>query len=412
MRGREGLLALLGVPLAFAGLFLLIDQLLYLILGEKWHVTSHWLMAALLLAISLAALTIHQRLLARRAEARLRLSAAEESYRTLFDVFPEPYTVWSADGRLLMANHAAIDHLRGRREDLIGKGVADIFGPTVGRARLEILARVYQTRVPEERVEEVMFPGADRRVYWNVIQRMETPGNSAAVQIISYDITKRVAAEQALHAAEMARIQERTALEERQRLARELHDSVSQALYGIALSVNTALAVLDRDREAARDALNYTVSLTRAGLSEMRALIFALRPESLESEGLVVALAKQTEAMRARFELPVSLEACEEPSLPLGAKEALYRIAQEALRNAIKHAQAREIRVELTCQPGFLSLKVCDDGVGFDAQERYPGHLGLKSMRERAESVGGALSITSAPGAGAIVEARIPLHSE
>jgi PAS domain S-box-containing protein len=121
----------------------------------------------------------------------------------------------------------------------------------------------------------------------------------------------------------------KAALEERQRLARELHDSVSQALYGIALGTKTARTLLKRDPEGAADPLDYVLSLAEAGLAEMRALIFELRPESLKTEGLVAALEKQTTALKARHEIEVEATLCEEPEASLEAKEATYRIAQE-----------------------------------------------------------------------------------
>ena len=160
---------------------------------------------------------------------------------------------------------------------------------------------------------------------------------------ICLDITKRKQSEEVLRRAQAELAigtQERIALEERQRLARELHDSVSQALYGVSLGVNTALTLFDTDRTKVLEALNYALSLTHAGLTEMRALIFELRPESLEMEGLVVALTKQVEALRVRHGIEVELSLCDEPDVPLAVKEALYRIAQEALHNAVKHARA------------------------------------------------------------------------
>jgi PAS domain S-box-containing protein len=133
----------------------------------------------------------------------------------------------------------------------------------------------------------------------------------------------------------------KAALEERQRLARELHDSVSQALYGIALGARTARALLDRAPEQVADPLDYVLSLADAGLAEMRALIFELRPESLETEGLIAALEKQASALRARHEVEVEAVLCDEPNVSLEKKEALYRITQEALHNTVKHARAK-----------------------------------------------------------------------
>ena len=202
----------------------------------------------------------------------------------------------------------------------------------------------------------------------------------------------------------------KAALEERQRLARELHDSVSQALYGIALGSRTARTLLDREAHPDRVAewLEYVLSLSEAGLTEMRALIFELRPESLETEGLIAALKQQAAALKARHEIPVHATLGEEPDLPLEKKEALYRIAQEALHNIVKHAHASKADLKLECGAGDIALEISDDGAGFDLSEDFSGHLGLKSMRERVARLGGTLQIESAPGEGTRIHALIP----
>jgi GAF domain-containing protein len=210
------------------------------------------------------------------------------------------------------------------------------------------------------------------------------------------------------NAALYARAQQAASLEERQRLARELHDSVSQALYGIALGARTARTQLDRDPTKAGEPLDYVLSLAEAGLAEMRALIFELRPESLETEGLVAALEKQLAATRARHGLDVAADLSGEPAAALEVKEAAYRIAQEALHNVVKHAQAKSVRVALSADSGGLRLTIADDGRGFDASASFPGHIGLQSMRERAERAGGSLEIESAPGKGTTITARFP----
>jgi signal transduction histidine kinase len=194
--------------------------------------------------------------------------------------------------------------------------------------------------------------------------------------------------------------QQLAVLEERQRIARELHDSVSQALYGIGLGARTAHALLDRDPDKAAEPIEYILSLAEGGLAEMRALILELRPDSLEREGLVSALSKQAAALCARHGLEVETVLGEEPDLALEAKEGLYRIAQEALNNTIKHAQASRVVIRLQEDSGEIVLSVQDDGVGFDPQDEYPGHMGLHTMRERVERLGGTLHIESAPGQG------------
>ena len=236
-------------------------------------------------------------------------------------------------------------------------------------------------------------------------------------------------ANQAAIAIENARLyqqsQQLAVLQERQRLARELHDSVSQALYGIALGARTARRLLDSAQaedqraapaDAARDdslrrklaqPLDYVLQLAEAGMAEMRALIFELRPESLQNEGLVAALSKHGASMQARHHIAVETEFCEEPQLSFDCKEALYRIAQEALHNIVKHAKATRASIRLASDGDGVTLEVRDNGAGFDPRGEFPGHLGLKSMRERIEKLGGTLTIDSAPGRGATVVARV-----
>ncbi|MGI8552652.1 MAG: histidine kinase [Dehalococcoidia bacterium] len=219
-------------------------------------------------------------------------------------------------------------------------------------------------------------------------------------------------ADQAAVAVENARLfseaQGKAALEERQRLARELHDSVSQALYGIGLGARTARTLLDRDPAQAAQPLDYVLSLAEAGLAEMRALIFELRPDSLETEGLVAALERQATLLRARHNVAVEMNLCDEPEMPLECKETLYRIAQEAMYNTVKHARATQVEVCLECRDGEAMLTIGDNGIGFDPSGAFPGHLGLRSMRERAARMGGTLDIQSTPGHGACIRARIP----
>ncbi|MBO0778510.1 MAG: sensor histidine kinase [Ktedonobacteraceae bacterium] len=203
--------------------------------------------------------------------------------------------------------------------------------------------------------------------------------------------------------------QELASLQERQRLARELHDSVSQALYGISLGAHTAQEALENDPEQARASLAYVISLTEAGLAEMRALIFELRPESLENEGLVAALIKQVAVLRTRYQLTVDASLDEEPAISLELKHTLYRIAQEALHNIVKHARATTVTLRLSQQEHELRLQIRDDGKGFDPANPFPGHFGVRSMQERAIKTGGTLTIKSAPQQGTDIEVRLPM---
>ena len=205
--------------------------------------------------------------------------------------------------------------------------------------------------------------------------------------------------------------QELASLQERQRLARELHDSVSQALYGISLGAHTAQKALENDPEQVKASIEYVNTLAEAGLAEMRALIFELRPEFLETEGLVVALLKQVDVLRARYKLTVEVELDEYPALSLDKKYALYRVAQEALHNVVRHARATTVTIRLVERENEITLEVRDNGRGFDPTSAFPGHLGLRSMRERIAKVSGTLALESAPGNGTSIRARVPISA-
>ncbi|MBS2034211.1 PAS domain S-box protein [bacterium] len=204
----------------------------------------------------------------------------------------------------------------------------------------------------------------------------------------------------------------RAVVEERKHLSRELHDSVSQALFGIVLgtlAIKNALGSAD----PAKEAVDYVLHLAESGLAEMRTLIFELRPESLESEGLLACLRRQTEALAKRYNIEVVMERCdEEPALDLPVKHEVYRVVMESLHNVVKHAQARRCTVEVTREPGEYLVVISDEGKGFDLSAVSPHRVGLSSMRERVAQLGGRLKIETAPGQGTRVLVWLAASSE
>jgi signal transduction histidine kinase len=154
--------------------------------------------------------------------------------------------------------------------------------------------------------------------------------------------------------------------------------------------------------------LDYVLALAETGLAEMRSLIFELRPEMLAAGGLVSALGRHVDMLRARYGLQVQTEFAAEPLLSDDAKEALFRIAQEATNNAGKHAHARRLSLRLLSDDESVNLEIVDDGRGFDPTRAYPGHMGLRSMQERAAQIGGLWEIESAAGKGTRVCVRVP----
>ena len=222
----------------------------------------------------------------------------------------------------------------------------------------------------------------------------------------------------AAHAAialENARLFERSrelsVVEERNRLARELHDSVAQTLFSTVLTAEAAATLIDRDAGRAKEQLRKLQELTRDAVQEMRSLIFELRPAELEADGLVPTLRKHVEVVSRVYHANVEVQVTGERRLQEKVERELFRIAQEALNNALKHSQAETIRVELKMNRKRVRLTVSDDGVGFepaDARMRSK-RLGLTSMQERAEAVGGSLEIESCPGEGTKIRLELPV---
>jgi len=187
---------------------------------------------------------------------------------------------------------------------------------------------------------------------------------------------------------------------ERQRLARDLHDAVSQTLFSASLLAEVLPRIYERDPEMGRQRLEELRQLTRGALAEMRTLLLELRPGALMEANLPDLLQQLAEAVTGRARIPVDLDTEGCGDLPADVRVALYRIAQEALNNVVKHAGASRARVALHCNELGIRLEVADDGVGFDPESSGAGQLGLGIMRERAEAVGAELEVESSPGRG------------
>jgi signal transduction histidine kinase len=220
----------------------------------------------------------------------------------------------------------------------------------------------------------------------------------------------------AAHAAitiENARLYERSRelsiVEERNRLARELHDSVSQKLFGLILSAESAATLVEGESAEARAELERLRALAHEAQEELRSLVFELRPPSLESEGLVEALRKHVDVLRRVYRREIALELAGTPRRAPKLEREVFRIAQEALQNALRHAEAAQLRLRLAATDGLLELTVSDDGMGFDpaAPAVRSRRLGLTSMEERALALGGTLTIESKPGRGTTVRLEV-----
>ncbi len=200
------------------------------------------------------------------------------------------------------------------------------------------------------------------------------------------------------------------ALEERNRLAREIHDTLAQGLTGIIMQLETADAFLEGAQfDRGRQALQQALALTRSNLEEARRSVLDLRAAPLEGRSLDQALEALVRDRQMATKVKIAFEATGSRPLPTRIESGLYRIAQEALTNVVRHARARRATVRWLTTPGYTQLIVEDDGVGFDVARIPVGRHGLIGMQERARLLGGALQLHSQPRRGTHIQVTIPL---
>lgn len=357
--------------------------------------------------------------MSRRRKQVLKMQDVEQ----MAQGFPLAVILTNSAGEIVGANGAALDLFKYPRESLLGKDVEvllparyalrhrALFGTFLSDPRPRQLGRGRD--LAARRFDEVEFPVevglaampteppcflatiidlTIRREAEKILQQKQAPLESDLLQ------TRRHLEEQ---------VAASTRMEERQRLGRELHDSLSQNLYGIGLGLSTAMARVGKGDNPS-EALAYCLTLTESALVEMRALLFKLRPQSLENVPLADVLESHTRATALRTPLKVTFEhlnGCGE-QLDYDKKYALYRIATEALHNCLKHAiDASGVEIVLRSETAYVELTVSDDGPGF-ANDIPHGH-GMSTMRERAEATRGTLEVVTGPH-GTFVRASIP----
>lgn len=224
----------------------------------------------------------------------------------------------------------------------------------------------------------------------------------------------RLLADHAAIALTNARLHERsrelTLAGERARIAHELHDAVSQKLFSLRLTAQAAAALVDTDPARAKDELKQVAALAAEAADELRAVVVELRPAALDEDGLVATLRTQADVLDRVHSAGVTFTGFRVRALPAAQEEALLRVAQEAMHNALRHAEAGAVTVTLEGRGRGARLRIRDDGRGFDpsAVRRAGRHLGLVSMRDRADAVGGSLTVQSEPGKGTVIEMEVP----
>jgi PAS domain S-box-containing protein len=339
-----------------------------------------------------------------RLERELRES--EERYRFLVENSPD--IVFSTDAEGLYTYYSeSVERLTGFKPgELVGRHFSSIVDldtfPDAGDAWARFIAEPATMQVHRFSLRD--RDGRRFPVEVNAIGMTDETGRFAGIHGAARDIRERVRLEADLRrqAGELASSQERA------HLARELHDSVTQALFSMTLVTRTTELLVDRDPAAAKEKLGSLRDLQREALAEMRALIFELRPGNIEQDGLLAALKTHSASLQGRIGLPILVTSNLTERFPIALEEVLYRISQEALHNIVKHAAARQVTLTIDRTAKGLRLQIVDDGKGFDAGSVPDGHLGLAGMRSRAEKVGASFEVTSKLGGGTTIEVNVP----
>ncbi len=208
----------------------------------------------------------------------------------------------------------------------------------------------------------------------------------------------------------VAQKQQLAVLEERQRVARELHDSIAQLLFTLTLNLESAQAFLRKDPSRIPTLLERAHHTAKTATAEVRAMIYDLRPVALKQGELPETLREEFAGLAARTGITIEMQADGLEEIPPAVEDALFRIASEAVNNAVNHGKPSHVVVQLTRADHQVGLMVTDNGAGFDPTLEFPAHYGLKTMRERARGLGGEVTIESSIGGGTTVRAEIPLE--
>ena len=273
-------------------------------------------------------------------------------------------------------------------------------------------AGMIEARAPQLKTESLLaVPLQVEGAIIGVLNVANKPGGFGETDVRMLSLLGNVAAI-AIENARLRREANQIAVsQEREWLARELHDSVTQALYSVTLYAEAArMALADSQTEIASQNLNELQGMAREALFEIRLLIFELHPPILEDQGLSAAIQVRLASVEGRAGLQTDLDVHGERRLPLAKEEDIYRIVLEALNNVVKHARANRVTVRVRFDADSMSVAIQDDGRGFDPNDATDrGGMGLQSMRERAERIDGGLEIQSEPGQGSTLKLTVPV---
>jgi PAS domain S-box-containing protein len=336
------------------------------------------------MAISIDNARVHNRLEELLDERSKALISAEEQIRTLFENAQVGIALTTFEGKFLSVNNALLNLTGYTEEEILKRNVAELYVDTDERGqlleKLEESTAVHNFGVRAWRKDGTFF-------YANLnVSKITQKGEEILLALVE-DVTERVKTEELL--------EQSAARAERDRLARDLHDSVTQSMYSASLIAETLPVIWEDDPDQGRSGLEQLERLTQGALAEMRALLLELRPASLTDQDLPVLLRQLVEATMAKTNTNITTTIVGECAVPDNEKIALYRITQEALNNVVKHAKAQRATVSLHEDGDSIALSIMDDGRGFNTEATQSSGMGFGIMRDRAREIDAVISINS-----------------
>ncbi len=336
-----------------------------------------------------------------RREIEAMLSKSEAKYRDLVENADTIVLEMDSSANVIFFNKFAQRFFGYSEEEILGHNVLGTIVPEVDSNGISLRGLIEEvTRNPEKysnsENENICRNGQRVWVAWTNKGVYDKDHRLSHILCIGIDRTEQKRTSDLL-AEQMTKD---AAEAERTRLARDLHDAVSQTLFSASIIADVLPRIWDRNREDGMKRLVEVRQLTRGALAEMRTLLFELRPVALENAEINELLKHLADSITGRARIPVALEIQGTCKFPVEVKIALYRITQEALNNIAKHSGASQANVKLACQDSGAVLEVADNGRGFAPETARPGSLGLGIMHERAAKIGASLDINSSPNNG------------
>jgi PAS domain S-box-containing protein len=343
--------------------------------------------------------------IAQRVLAEDSLKKSEVKYRHLVQSASTIILEMDTEGKITFFNKFAEDFFGYNESEILGKSVLGTIVPLKDTSDNDLKAMIDDILIhPGDylRNENENMKRSGERVWivWTNQPLFDDHGNLREILCVGMDHTEHKKTEEML--TQQAR--EQATAEERNRLARDLHDAVSQTIFSASLISEVIPRLWERDEKEGRKRLEEVRQLTRGALAEMRTLLLELRPDSLVEAEMEYLLKQLGESITGRSRVPVTVNVTGRCDVPVDVKVGLYRIAQEALNNVAKHANAKEAAINITCKPGRVVLQVSDNGKGFSVRGVPPNSLGLSIMRERAREINASLSIKSQPDKGTVIK--------